>query len=76
MIKKIVAKLAGFRELARGQKQFHQREVIERENAEERRQQAMTRAREELRAQMERRKTPSETEILGPSDSGLKEPQE
>lgn len=58
--------------MARGQTPFHQREIIERENAEERRQEAMQREQERLKIQMEKRKEPSEEEILGPSDSGLK----
>ncbi|OGM96235.1 MAG: hypothetical protein A3B86_03785 [Candidatus Yanofskybacteria bacterium RIFCSPHIGHO2_02_FULL_38_22b] len=71
MIKKLFTKLVGFREVVRGQKPFHQREQIERELAEERRQQAKERERERLK-EIGQRKEPSDTDILGPSDSAEK----
>lgn len=71
MIKKFFTKLVGYREMSRGQTPFHQKEQIERELAEERRQQAMERERERLR-NFGQRKEPSDTEILGPSDSAKK----
>ncbi len=68
MIKKFLAKLVGWGKQG-GSETFHQQEAIERENAKERRQEAMEHERERLRIQMEKRKAPSEVEILGPSES-------
>ena len=70
-VKQIGTKFAGFREETKGQMPFHQREQIERELAEERHQQAMEREGERLK-EIGQRKEPSDTEILGPSDSALK----
>ncbi len=68
-MRKFFAKLVGFSEVSRGEKQFHQQEKIERELAEERRRQAMEREHERLHDEKKKRETPPESEILGPSDS-------
>lgn len=70
-MKKFFAKLIGFREVVKGQTPFHQREKIEHDLAEERRQQAMEHERERLK-EVWKREEPSEAEILGPSDSAEK----
>ena len=68
-MRKFFAKLMGYQEQIRGPKTFHQPDVIERELAEERRQQAMEHERERIKDQMKKRKAPSEGEIRRPSDS-------
>ena len=63
-MKKLFIKLMGWQEQSTGPDRFHQPEVIERELAEERRQQAMEHERERIKDQMEKREIPSEQEIL------------
>ena len=67
MIKKIIAKLMGWRE-QRSPSHFSQQEAIERENAEERRKIAMELERERLKDQMEKREEPVDPSSI-PSDS-------
>ena len=66
-MKKLIAKLMGWRE-QRSPSHFSQQEVIEKENAGERRQMAMERERERLKDQMEKRKEPVNPSSI-PSDS-------
>jgi len=70
-MKKFFAKLMGWHEQQSGAERFHQQEEIERDLAKERAAEAKKREHERLRQQMdgEEVQIPSDSEILGPSDS-------
>ena len=67
-MKKLLVKLIRWRE-QRNPSKFHEQEAIERDLAEERRQQAMEHERERLRNETRTRQVPADEEIFGPSDS-------
>jgi hypothetical protein len=69
MIKKIIALLTGTSHPIENPGEFHRKEKIEQELADERRVEAQEKERERLKGQREARQEPADEEILGPSET-------